>query len=128
MNQILIADDDQTTRDLFSSFFKDRGYEAEVFQDGNSVLAHLSSNRPYMLLVNVQMPGISGMEILQQSLQLYPDLPVIVISCYADKSLARQALRMGAYDFFLTPLDLDTVELRLSAKLGLLKMTGEAGG
>lgn len=128
MKQILIADDDPAIRAIFESFFLDRGYGVEVFQEGTSVMARLSSSRPEMLLVNVRLPEVSGMEILQESLELYPDLPVIVISCYGDEPLARQALRMGAYDFFLKPLDLATVELRLSAKLGLLKLAGEAGG
>jgi two-component system response regulator AtoC len=119
MRQILIVDDEPAIRQLLVEFLEELGYHADCAEDGESALEWLSSSRPDMVLLDVRLPGISGIDVLQRAQKIHSDLPVIVISGYADEALARQALRMGAYDFFLKPFDLRQVELRLSTKLGM---------
>jgi DNA-binding NtrC family response regulator len=126
MKHILIVDDDEAIRGLLLSFLHDKGYEADAAVDGESALEWLAGNRTDMVLLDIRMPGMSGIDVLQHTAKLYPDLPVIVISGYADEATAREALQMGAYDFFLKPFDLRTVERRLTTKLGIIDLAGEA--
>jgi two-component system response regulator AtoC len=123
--QILIVDDDDHIRFLLSTFLNERGYETEDADNGESALRWLNDHEPDLVLLDIRMPGLSGIEVLERAHQRYPNLPVIVISGYADEAMARDALRMGAYDFFLKPFDLSTLEMRLSTKLDLLVAPGE---
>jgi DNA-binding NtrC family response regulator len=126
MKQVLIVDDDPAVRNLLLTFLQDKGYRTTAAEDGEKALHWLAGHRPDVVLLDIRMPGISGIDVLQESRRLYPDLPVIVISGYADEALARRALRMGAYDFFLKPFDLATVESRLTTKLDMLDATKPA--
>jgi DNA-binding NtrC family response regulator len=124
MSRILIVDDEPPVREVLTVFLENRGYDAHAVEDGESALAWLESNRPDMVLLDVRMPGMNGLEVLREATRLHPDLPVIMISGYADEDIAREALNQGAYDFFLKPFDLGMVEMRLSTRLGL----GGVGG
>lgn len=128
MKHVLIVDDDDAVRHLLAAFLKERGYRANTAESGESAIAWLSHHHPDMMLLDIRIPGISGIEVLEHTRRTHPDLPVIVISGYADEDLAREALEMGAYDFFLRPFDLGTVETRLSTKLDLQDPAAEAGG
>lgn len=126
MKHVLIVDDDEAIRGLLLSFLQDRGYETDAAPDGESALEWLAGNHTDMVLLDLRMPGMSGLDVLQHTSKLYPELPIIVISGYADEAMAQEALQMGAFDFFLKPFDLRTVERRLSTKLGFMDLTGEA--
>ena len=117
MKHILIVDDENAICDLLLTFLRERGYRADAVQDGESALEWLAENRTGMLLLDVRIPGISGIDVLKETQKLYPSLPVIVISGHTDEALAREALRMGAHDFFLKPIDLIALESRLFTKL-----------
>ena len=127
MKKILVVDDDEKVRNLLVRFLSGLGYQLQSAADGDAALAQLEKERPDTLLLDLVMPGASGLEVLRGARQLYPDLPVIILSGQADEELARQALKAGAYDFFLKPFDLKAVEEHLSTKLGLLELEGEAG-
>lgn len=118
-SSILIVDDEPPIREILRVFLGDLGYETEAVEDGESAIELLEDHRPDMVLLDVRMPGMNGLEVLRAAMEMYPDLPVIMISGYADEDLAREALSQGAYDFFLKPFDLGIVEMRLSTKLGL---------
>jgi two-component system response regulator AtoC len=119
MHHVLIVDDDPSIRRLLVEFLEQSGYRADSAEDGESALSWLAESRPDMVLLDVRLPGISGIDVLKKTQAIHPSLPVIVISGYADEELAREALRLGAYDFFLKPFDLKQVELRLATKLGM---------
>jgi two-component system response regulator AtoC len=126
MRHVLIVDDDPAIRNLLLDFLEGRGYRADCAEDGESALRWLSECCPDMLLLDVHLPGITGIDVLKKARALHPKLPVIVISGYAEEELAREALRLGAYDFFLKPFDLKQVELRLSIKLDLVEGAAQA--
>jgi len=128
MKQILIVDDEVSICDLLLTFLRRQGYQADAVHDGEAALEWLAANNSDMLLLDIRMPGISGMDVLKKTRQLYPELPVIVISGYADEVLARKALREGAHDFFFKPFDLNTVEARIFTKLALMDLEEKIGG
>jgi DNA-binding NtrC family response regulator len=114
----LIVDDEAPIREVLSTFLEDIGYETHALADGESAINWLREEKPDLILLDVRMPGMSGLDVLKNSRQLYPEMPVIMISGYADEDLAREALQEGAYDFFLKPFELSVIEARLFAKLG----------
>jgi DNA-binding NtrC family response regulator len=118
MSRILIVDDEAPIREVLSTFLEEIGYEAHALADGESAINWLREEKPDLILLDVRMPGMSGLDVLKNARQLYPEMPVIMISGYADEDLAREALQEGAYDFFLKPFELSVIEARLFAKLG----------
>ena len=119
MKQIYVVDDDDNIRELLLRFMDELGYESKSAPNGEEALAHLKSHRPDLVLLDILMPGISGLDVLQEALKLYPDLPVIMISGFADEDMAKDALSLGAYDFFLKPFSLETVKSVLAMKLDI---------
>jgi DNA-binding NtrC family response regulator len=121
-----VVDDDIEIRTLLVTHLSERGYRLSASENGTEALAWLEENKADMLLLDLCMPGITGMEVIQKAHEMQPDLPIIVISGWADEETARKAMQMGAYDFLLKPFDLKTVESHLSAKLELIGSGAEA--
>jgi len=121
MKQIYVVDDDDNIRELLLRFMDELGYESNSASNGEEALAHLKSHRPDLLLLDILMPGMSGLDVLQEAMKLYPDLPVIMISGFADEDMAKDALSLGAYDFFLKPFSLETVKSVLAVKLDMVE-------
>jgi DNA-binding NtrC family response regulator len=122
MKQIYVVDDDDNIRELLLRFMEELGYESSSAPNGEEALAHLKSNRPDMLLLDILMPGMSGLDVLQEAMKIYPDLPVIMISGFADEDMAKDALSLGAYDFFLKPFSLETIKKVLAMKLDMVEI------
>ena len=120
MRKIHVVDDDLEIRNLLVTYLTEKGYRLSSSEDGASALDWLEDNKPDMMMLDLCMPGITGMEVMQKAHEIQPKLPIIVISGWADEELARKALRMGAYDFLLKPFDMKTVESHLSTKLDLI--------
>jgi len=120
LKKVHIVDDDPQVRKLLQQFLNERGYIASVSEDGAAALSWLEGNEPDMILLDMCMPGLSGVELLRKLTELHPSVPIIVISGQADEESARDALRGGAYDFFLKPFDLESMESHLRMKLDLI--------
>jgi len=114
---ILVVDDDPTVRALLATLLETRGHVVEQAPDGRSALDRLAHLKPDLVFLDLQMPGVSGMEVLSTIRELHPRLPVVVISGWADEELARESLQAGAYEFLAKPFDLQAIELRLVEKL-----------
>lgn len=108
-NTVFIIDDDAAVRDSLSLLLSLRGYRTTVFADASSFLGALRPDWQGCLIVDIRMPGMSGLD-LQNELQVRGcQLPVIVITGHGDVSSARTAFRAAAIDFLEKPLD----EMRL---------------
>jgi DNA-binding NtrC family response regulator len=103
--QVLIVDDDQDINLMLSALMKKEGLIHSSVYDGETALQILSEIKPDMLLVDVRMPGISGMEVLKRVKEIDPDLPVVLITAFADIPAAVAAMRAGAFDYLPKPFD-----------------------
>lgn len=119
MTKILVVDDERSVREILSAFLTSHGHHVEHAADGHSALDWLARHEPDMVFLDLQMPGITGLEVLSAIKERYPDLPVVVISGWADEDLAKEALKAGAYEFLAKPFDLAAIEMRLMEKLGI---------
>ena len=103
--QILIVDDEEYICEILSRLMEKGGFRALVAHDGETALKMIRSEMPEVLLSDIKMPGIDGMEVLKRAKELDPDLPVIMITAHADIHGAVEALRSGAHDDLAMPFE-----------------------
>lgn len=120
---VLIIDDEEGIRESLTGIFEDEGYTALTASSGEDALNILKEQSADLILLDVWLPGIDGIQTLKTIKDLKPDLPVIMISGHANIEHAVNATRMGAYDFLEKPLSLERV--LLVSKRALEKRTLE---
>jgi DNA-binding NarL/FixJ family response regulator len=106
---ILIADDEADLRIILADYLAHHGYEIAVAADGREALALATARRPDLALVDVRMPGPSGMDLTAQLKALHPDLPVVIITAYGSIEDAAEAIRSGALHYLPKPLQMGRV-------------------
>ncbi|MBE7558292.1 sigma-54-dependent Fis family transcriptional regulator [bacterium] len=116
--RILVVDDDASQRSLLECFLRGRGYEVLTADTGEAALAILSSEAIDMVISDVRMPGISGLETLRRARQSHAVLPVLLVTAYADIRDAVGAMRDGAVNYLEKPIDLDELLATVQAALG----------
>lgn len=110
---ILIADDEEQIREPLSFVLKEEGYNCKTVNDGLNAIKALEEDNYDILITDIKMPGMNGVEVLKKSLEISPETIVILITAYGSVETAIDALRKGAADYLLKPLDFDEVLLRL---------------
>lgn len=105
--RILVVDDEVGIREGCRRVLVPQGFEVDVAENGPAGLRKLRESRYDVLLLDIMMPGMSGMEVLRQARQIDPDLICIIITGYATVELAVQAIREGAHDFIAKPFSAD---------------------
>jgi len=126
MTQILVVDDEIAIREVLIEFLSEHGYEAEGAEDGQEALELAQSLKPQVILLDIAMPGMNGIETLKRLRQASIAAAVIMISGHADQDQALTALDLGAYDFIQKPLDFRYLERTLLAKIVTLDPHGES--
>jgi two-component system nitrogen regulation response regulator NtrX len=123
--QILVVDDEERIRQSLNGVLKDEGYEVEEAKDGVQALKQIESDPPDVVLLDIWMPGMDGIETLERIKTQTPNLPVIMISGHANIELAVKATKLGAYDFIEKPLSLEKVLLAVNHALLYSKLEQE---
>ncbi|MFA6054412.1 MAG: sigma-54 dependent transcriptional regulator [Thermodesulfovibrionales bacterium] len=108
---VLIVDDEEGIRETLSGIFQDEGYNVITAGSGEEALKILKEQSPDLVLLDVWLSGIDGVETLQEIKKTNPELPVVIISGHGNIELALKATRVGAYDFLEKPLSLERVLL-----------------
>ncbi len=116
--KILIVDDDPGQRSLFESFLKLEGYQVLTASSGTDALAVVEKSGPELLLSDVRMPGMSGLELQQELRRRGIGTPILLITAYADIREAVAAIRDGAVDYLEKPVDLNELLKQIKAILG----------
>ncbi len=111
--KILIVDDEQTIREALSLILKEEGYQTEVAKDGEEALAKIRENNYDLVITDLKMPRMGGIELMEQIKRLAPRTSFMIITAYASLESAVQALRLGAFDYLMKPLDFDDVIIRI---------------
>ncbi len=109
MNPICIVDDEPSIGSTVASIMKDEGYPSLVFPDAESFWKQLDSVEPSLVLLDVWLPGLDGMQLLKRLQDRFPALPVIMMSGHAGIEAAVAAIKAGAYDFLEKPLHLEVL-------------------
>jgi DNA-binding NtrC family response regulator len=123
--RVYIVDDEETIAKLVQLYVGERwGYSTEVFPNGTDFLKALSKP-PDLVLLDLMLPDISGVDLLKQIKQAEPDLPVIVLSAQSKIEVAIETLKLGAIDYFSKPVDFPKLEIAIKNALQLASLTRE---
>jgi PAS domain S-box-containing protein len=114
---ILVVDDEEVIRDILCRKLGADGYECDVASDGKEALGKASMRDFDMVLMDIKMPGLSGMEALPQMVIDHPDTSVVMLTALADAKTATEAMSKGAYDYLTKPFDLDDLVMRVRRAL-----------
>jgi len=121
MNQenasILVVDDEESIRNILSRRLKAEGYYCEAAADGAEALSKASKKSFDLVLADIKMPVMSGIELLSRMQTEHPDVSVLMITAVVDTKVAVEAMKMGAYDFVTKPFDLDDLNIRVKRAL-----------
>jgi len=119
--RILIVDDDPGQRSLLDSFLRSQGFETVVADSGGQALERLRAGDIQMMISDVRMPGLSGLETLRLARQEHPTLPVLLVTAYADIRDAVIAMKDGALNYLAKPIDLDELLQSVQQATGMTK-------
>jgi DNA-binding NtrC family response regulator len=115
---ILIVDDEPAQRELLARFVRSHGHAVLEADSGEAALTRVAEKSPDMVLLDVRMPGLDGIETLKQIRAAHPDLPVLLITAFADVKQAVEAVKSGADDYLSKPIDLDELRAAIDDAFG----------
>ncbi len=130
MTRILIIDDEEVFREDLASLLEDEGYRCRTAAEGTEGLDKAADEPPDIVLCDLMMPGMSGVEITGRMAQMCPDAAILIVTAFGTMDTAVEAFRQGALDFLLKPLDPDELlrkiercaeELRLRREVRYLR-------
>ncbi len=111
--RVLVAEDEEITLNNVIEFLHDEGYDASGTTDGREALRMMEEGNFDVLISDIKMPGISGLELLPKVKELFPETEVIIITGFGSIGSAVEAMRGGAFDYITKPFDLDELVLKL---------------
>jgi DNA-binding NtrC family response regulator len=115
--QVLIIDDEKIVCDMAQRILSQEGYEVETFTDSTLALERIRNKQFDLVITDLKMENIDGMDILKEVNHLYPDTKVIMLTAYATLDAAIDAIRERIFDFFPKPVKID--DLKRSVKKAL---------
>ncbi len=104
---VWVIDDDRSIRWVLEKALQRADCEVSCFRDGNGVMDALSREQPDVLISDIRMPGIDGLELLKRVQEHYPELPVIIMTAHSDLDSAVSAFDKGAFEYLPKPFDVD---------------------
>lgn len=110
LHRILVADDEESMRWVLSKALRKKGYSVDLAADGNQALRQVREQSYDLVIVDIKMPGMSGLEFLDKARELRPDLLVVVMTAEASMKNAVEAMKRGAYDYITKPFDLEVID------------------
>lgn len=123
--RVLVVDDDQLLTTSLESVLKHCGYDVSVCSGGEAVLPMMRDAHPDVVLLDIYLGDSNGIEILKSIKSEDATLPVIMITAYSDVKVAVEAMKLGAEDFVVKPLDIDQLEVIISKALRTLHLQRE---
>ena len=106
---ILVADDEDDLRTLLGDLLAGAGYDVSSAADGEEAIALIRSDKPDLVMLDIRMPRMNGIEVLKFVNQHYPSLRVVMLTGFADLNYAMEAREFGARDFISKPYKIDDI-------------------
>lgn len=117
MVKVLVVDDEIEACNALKEFLDAKGYEVYTAQDGKSALDKLQEIRPQLVLLDMIMPGMHGIEVLEEIKKIDPKIGVIMVTVVTNETQAKKALQLGAYDYITKPVDLNYLDNVVMVKI-----------
>ncbi len=115
--KIIVVDDEKRMCDSLSALLTDEGYQVEAYQDPSEAAQAIRTNRVDLVITDIKMPGVDGLELLQIVKQVDLDIPVILMTGYASLESAVDAISRGAYDYLMKPVEFTQLDLAVRRAL-----------
>ena len=113
VGNILVVDDEPGMREFLEIMLEKENYNVTTACDGNEAILKLNDNSFDLAIVDIQMPGLNGIEVLKVITNDYKDTTVIMITAYASHENAIEAMKLGAYDYITKPFKIDEIKLTI---------------
>jgi len=123
--RILVVDDELIVRDSLKEWLQEEGFFVEAAESGETALEMLNKESFHLLLLDIKMPGMDGVEVLKQAKDINPDLTVIMMTAYATVETAVEAMKLGARDYLMKPFDPDSLVPMMVKLYQDIERTGE---
>tara|TARA_Y100000748_G_C15501126_1_gene490152 strand:- start:995 stop:2392 length:1398 start_codon:yes stop_codon:yes gene_type:complete len=107
-SKLWIVDDEESIRTICKSALEEN-FKIETFSNGSEAVLALNSEKPDLIITDIKMPGLTGIDLLKIVAEKYPDLPTIVMTAHADIDNALSAYKGGAFEYLSKPFDVDTI-------------------
>jgi len=117
LGRILVVDDEAPVREVLTEYFTTEGYAVEGAGSGAEALTAVRGGRADLVLLDVRMPGLDGVQVLRKIREINGDVPVIMVTANEDVSLAKETLKLGAFDYVAKPFDFDYLDRAVAAGL-----------
>src|SRR5687767_3616203 len=117
MAKILIVDDQDMMRDSLAATLAREGHEVVAATDGPTAITRLTQGRFDLLISDLKMPKMTGIELLTEAKKIRPEMPVVLMTAFATVQTAVEAMRLGAYDYIQKPFDGEEVKLLVERTL-----------
>lgn len=122
--KILIVDDEAEICSVLRLFFQKQGYQVVTCTDGDGAIALAAQERPHLIILDMKMPGISGVEVLRILRENRSTAKIIILSAVKDDGVIQETLRLGAHGYLTKPFRLEHVEQLLHSVLGTKPAAG----
>lgn len=116
-SRILVVDDEESIREFLEIMLKKEGYEVTVAEDGQKAIDFLAKKSFDMVISDLQMPNVTGIELLRSVRDQYPDLLFMMITAFGTTETAVEAMKLGAYDYITKPFKIDEVRINIANAL-----------
>jgi DNA-binding NtrC family response regulator len=107
---ILVVDDEPIVRESISDWLKDAGYQVVTAETGEEALEKIEKQDFGVIILDVRLPGKTGIAVLREVKVLKPEIKSIIITAYPSGELAREAMELGAVDYLIKPISADSLE------------------
>ena len=106
---LCILDDDKSIRWVLEKAFQKENFKVSSFENAESILKNFEKIKPDIILSDVRMPGISGIDLVERLKREYPHIPIIIMTAFSDLETTVSSLQKGAYEYLTKPFDIDNV-------------------
>jgi len=117
--KILVVDDNLALAEMVTRFLVDREFDASLVSNGNDAIERVHSEPPDLVLLDLNLPDISGMEVLKRIKEVNEDIAVIVITGYGGEQVAVAMMKAGALDYLSKPFEFETLLTSIKDTLGI---------
>ncbi len=125
LTRILVADDEESMRWVLSKALKRKGFTVDLAHDGRQALELIKDNCYDLAILDIKMPGINGLDLLEKVRELKSDLLVVIMTAEASMKNAVEAMKRGAYDYITKPFDLDVIDAIIEKVLRARDIAGQ---
>jgi len=123
--RVLIIEDDETVRDVLNSFLGGKGFSVTLAQNGEEGIDMLRAEKFDLILTDLVMPGITGMDVLREAIASKISVPVVVMTAFGTVQTAVEAMRTGAFDYITKPFNLDELTIVIDKALSVSRLQKE---